>query len=241
MEILKETAGDRPTAILAPVGGGGMIAGIADYAKAVAPDVKIIGVEAEGANILEVSLQQNSRVAFPSVNRFTEEKGLKSLGKDDFRLCKDLVDDVVNVSTDEKCSAIKDVFGDTRSLMEPTDPYNITEFSYRMDSESAKEARIWMSIQTKTHNEFVGVVTAINERCDMHAIDVASNELDKSHLRHLAVGRPENVRSPTVFILIVRRLGLYILLTVIYISTDHERTFVPTGISRAPWCTQRLS
>ncbi|KAI9912688.1 hypothetical protein PsorP6_006614 [Peronosclerospora sorghi] len=160
-----------------------MIADIAAYAKEVAPNVKIIGVEAEGANLLEVSLQQNSRVAFPSVNRFNEE---------------DLVDDVVTESTDEICSVIKDVFGDTRSLMEPTErlddrerfvavkipekigsfhelytiiyPYNVTEFSYRMDSESDKEARIWMSIQTKTHDEFVGVVTAINKRSDMHAI-----------------------------------------------------------------------
>ncbi|KAI9916349.1 hypothetical protein PsorP6_018122 [Peronosclerospora sorghi] len=267
MEILKETAGDRPTAIFAPVGGGGMIAGIAAYAKEVAPNVKIIGVEAEGANLLEVSLQQNCRVAFPSVNRFTEEVGLKCLGKENFRLCKDLVDDVVTVSTDEICSAIKDVFGDTRSLMEPTGamsvagvkkyanvnnahdekyvavlaaanmdfdrlrfisersddrerfmavkipekigsfhelytiiyPYNVTEFSYRMDSESDKEARIWMSIQTKTHDEFVGVVQSINERGDMHAIDVASNELAKSHLRHLAGGRPENITNERLF------------------------------------------
>ncbi|KAI9906051.1 hypothetical protein PsorP6_014412 [Peronosclerospora sorghi] len=181
-----------------------MIAGIAAYAKEVAPNVKIIGVEAEGANLLEVSLQQNSRVAFPSVNRFTEEAELKSLGKENFRLCKDLVDDVVTVSMDEICSAIRDVFGDTHSLMDPTDPYNVTEFSYRMDSESDKEARIWMSIQTKTHDEFLGVVTGINERDDMHAIEVASNKIAKSHLRHLAGGRPKNVRSPTVSILIVR-------------------------------------
>ncbi|KAI9906230.1 hypothetical protein PsorP6_004755 [Peronosclerospora sorghi] len=111
--------------------------------------------------------------------------------------------------------------------MESTDPYNVTEFSYRMDSESDKEARIWMSIQTKKHDEFVGVVTDINERGDMHPIEVASNELAKSHLRHLAGGRPENVRSTTVFILIVRRLGLYILLTVIYIfqQITNERLF----------------
>ncbi|KAI9919579.1 hypothetical protein PsorP6_017780 [Peronosclerospora sorghi] len=269
------TTGDRPTAIFSPVGGGGMIAGISAYAKEVAPNVKIIGVEAEGANLLEVSLQQNSR------------SGLKSLGKENFCLCKDLVDDVVTVSTDEICSAIKDVFGDTRSHMEPTandglqslqpasrtgaisvagvkkyakvndahdekyvavlaaanmdfdrldlfqsvrmtanalwpsrfqkklvvfmsftpssvrwddqDPYNVTEFSNRKDSDSDKDARIWMSIQTKTHDESVGVVTAINERGVMHAIEVASNELAKSHLRHLAGGRPENITNERLF------------------------------------------
>ncbi|KAI9911207.1 hypothetical protein PsorP6_008721 [Peronosclerospora sorghi] len=81
------------------------------------------------------------------------------------------------------------------------DPYNVTEFSYRMDPESDKEARIWMSIQTKTHDEFVGFVTAINERGDMHAIEVASNELAKSHLHHLAGGRPENITNERLFLL----------------------------------------
>ena len=76
-----------------------------------------------------------------------------------------------------------------------TVPHNVTEFSYRMDSEGDNEARICMSIQTKTQDEFINVVKAINGRGDMHAIDLASNELFKSHLRHLAGGRPENVRA----------------------------------------------
>ena len=118
--MAKQTAGDRPTAIFAPVGGGGLIAGLAVYVKEVAPDVKIIGVEAEGANILAQSLQQGSPATLMSVNRFTEEVGIKKIGTENYRLCKDLVDEVITVSTDEICSAIKDVFGDTRSLMEPT-------------------------------------------------------------------------------------------------------------------------
>ncbi|CAI5747203.1 unnamed protein product [Peronospora destructor] len=267
MEILKETAGDRPTAIFAPVGGGGLIAGLAAYVKEVAPDVKIIGVEAESANLLEKSLQQGLPVVFPNANRFTDKVGIKTIGTENFRLCKDLVDEVITVSTDEICSAIKDVFGDTRSLMEPTGaisvagakkyaqvknaqnetyvavlaaanmdfdrlrfvsersddcerfmavkipeqigsfqnlynvifPHNVTEFSYRMDSEGDNEARICMSIQTKTQDEFINVVKAINGRGDMHAIDLASNELAKSHLRHLAGGRPENVPNERLF------------------------------------------
>ncbi|KAI9982954.1 hypothetical protein PInf_006805 [Phytophthora infestans] len=272
MEILKETAGERPAAIFAPVGGGGLIAGIAAYVKEVAPDVKVIGVEAEGANLLEASLKEGCPVAIPSVNRFTEEVGIKTIGTENFRLCKDLVDEVITVSTDEICSAIKDVFGDTRSLMEPTGaisvagakkyarvknaqnekyvavlaaanmdfdrlrfvsersddrerfmavkipekigsyqelynvifPHNVTEFTYRMDSEGDSEARICMSIQTKTEEEFVNVVKAINERGDMHATDLASNELAKSHLRHLAGGRPENVsRCATIALILI--------------------------------------
>jgi threonine dehydratase len=79
-------------------------------------------------------------------------------------------------------------------LLLATVPHNVTEFTYRMDSEGDNEARICMSIQTKKEEEFVSVVKAINERSDMHAIDLASNELAKSHLRHLAGGRPANVR-----------------------------------------------
>ncbi|KAI9919351.1 hypothetical protein PsorP6_017564 [Peronosclerospora sorghi] len=129
-----------------------MIDGIAAYAKEVAPNVKIIGVKSEGANLLEVSLQQNSRVAFPSVNRFSEEVGLKSLGNENFRLCKDLVDDVVTVSTDEICSAIKDVFGDTPSLMEPTG----TCASLHHPLLSASERRI-AAIATCFSNSVAGV------------------------------------------------------------------------------------
>lgn len=92
--------------------------------KEVAPSVKIIGVEAEGANILQEALKRGERVSFPLVNRFTEEVGIQSVGEENFRLCKDLVDEVITVSTDEICSAIKDVFGDTRSLAEPTGAFD---------------------------------------------------------------------------------------------------------------------
>ncbi|DBA00602.1 TPA: hypothetical protein N0F65_007731 [Lagenidium giganteum] len=119
MEILKETAGSWPDAIFVPVGGGGLIAGIAAFVKEVAPSVSIIGVEPCGANFLQESLQSGERVAFASVNRFTDEVGVRAVGEENYRLCKDMVDDVVTVTTDEICSAIKDVFGDTRSLMEP--------------------------------------------------------------------------------------------------------------------------
>ena len=120
----KQTAGDHPSAIFAPVGGGGLIAGLAVYVKEIAPHVKII-VVAEGANILEQSLQQGSPATLTSVNRFTEEVGIKRIGTENYRLCKDLVDEVITVSTDEICAAIKDVFSDTRSLMEPTGTWTL--------------------------------------------------------------------------------------------------------------------
>lgn len=113
-------AGAWPDAIFVPVGGGGLISGLAAFVKEVAPSVKIIGVETDGANLLQESLKRGERVTFAAVNRFTEEVGIRSIGEENFRLCREFVDDVVTVSTDEICAAIKDVFGDTRSLMEPT-------------------------------------------------------------------------------------------------------------------------
>lgn len=119
MEILKETSGHWPDAIFCPVGGGGLISGIAAFVKEIAPQVRIIGVELEGANLLQQSLSLQQHASFPSVNRFTDDVGIRRLGEENYRICQELVDEVVNVSTDEICAAIKDVFGDTRSLMEP--------------------------------------------------------------------------------------------------------------------------
>lgn len=118
-----QTSGSWPDAIFAPVGGGGLISGIAAFVKEVAPSVKIIGVETEGATLLQESIKQEQLVTFSNPNRFADDVGIRSLGVENYRLCKDLVDEVVTVSTDEVCVAIKGVFGDTRSLMEPCGAY----------------------------------------------------------------------------------------------------------------------
>lgn len=101
------------------MGGGGLISGIAAFVKEVAPSVKIIGVETEGATLLQESRKQQQLVTFTNPNRFADDVGIRSLGVENYRLCKDLVDEVITVSTDEICAAIKNIFGDTRSLMEP--------------------------------------------------------------------------------------------------------------------------
>jgi threonine dehydratase len=92
--------------------------------KEVAPSVQIVGVEAEGANFLQRSLQAGERIIMPNANRFTDDVGIRAVGEENFRLCKDFVDKVITVSTDEICAAIKGVFGDTRALMEPVGKNN---------------------------------------------------------------------------------------------------------------------
>lgn len=118
MEILRQHSG-KLDAVFVPVGGGGLLAGIAAYIKYVRPEVKIIGVEPEDAACLKAAMLAKRRVVLPHVGLFADGVAVTQIGKETFRVIRDLVDDVITVSTDEMCAAIKDVFDDTRSIAEP--------------------------------------------------------------------------------------------------------------------------
>ncbi|KAJ2972652.1 hypothetical protein NUW58_g9140 [Xylaria curta] len=119
MELLRQTNIQRLEAIFCCVGGGGLIAGIGVYVKRIAPHVKIIGVEAEDANAMVQSLQRGKRVVLKEVGLFADGAAVKTVGEETFRICQEVVDEVIQVTTDETCAAIKDVFEDTRSIVEP--------------------------------------------------------------------------------------------------------------------------
>lgn len=118
MEILRQHAGP-PDAIFVPVGGGGLIAGIGAYIKFVFPQVKIIGVEPEDAPTLYSALASKRRVVLKQVGIFADGVAVRQIGKESFRVASEVVDEVILVSTDEICAAIKDVFDDTRTVAEP--------------------------------------------------------------------------------------------------------------------------
>lgn len=118
MEILRQHHGDLH-AIFVPVGGGGLIAGIAAYVKFVRPEVKIIGVEPEDADCLHRALKAGRRVVLKQVGLFADGVAVRQIGKEPFHIAHQCVDRVVTVSTDEICAAIKDIFDDTRSIAEP--------------------------------------------------------------------------------------------------------------------------
>jgi len=120
LEITRQLRLDKLNAVFVPVGGGGLIAGLAVYLKKIAPHVKIIGVETYDADALYQSLKRKKHVTLGSVGLFADGTAVKILGSETWRLCEDLVDEVVRVSTDELCAAIKDVFEDTRSIVEPS-------------------------------------------------------------------------------------------------------------------------
>ena len=118
MEILRQQTGDLD-AIFVPVGGGGLLAGVAIYTKFVRPDVKIIGVEPEDSDCLNQALKAGERVVLNQVGLFADGVAVKQIGKFPFELAQQYVDAVITVSTDEICAAIKDIFDDTRSIAEP--------------------------------------------------------------------------------------------------------------------------
>lgn len=118
MEILRQQT-DGLDAIFVPVGGGGLIAGVAVYSKFVRPDIKIIGVEPDDADCLNRALQAGARVILEQVGLFADGVAVKQIGEEPFRLAKQYVDEVITVNTDEICAAIKDIFDDTRSIAEP--------------------------------------------------------------------------------------------------------------------------
>lgn len=118
-ELLDQTDLQNLEAVFCCVGGGGLIAGVGVYIKRMAPHVKIIGVEAYDANAMVQSLKQRKRVVLDEVGLFADGAAVKTVGEETFRLCMDVVDEIIEVSTDELCAAIKDVHEETRSIVEP--------------------------------------------------------------------------------------------------------------------------
>ena len=119
MEILKQTTGKPLHAIFVCCGGGGMLAGIAAYVKRVRPGVLVIGVEAEDAAGMTASIKAGKLTTLDQVGIFADGAAVRTVGTETFRICNELVDDMVTVSNDEICAAIKDGFMDTRSILEP--------------------------------------------------------------------------------------------------------------------------
>ena len=117
-EILKQHPA-HIDAIFIPVGGGGLIAGIAVYIKQLRPDIKIIGVEPEDADAMARSLSAGQRVVLDHVGIFADGVAVRQVGIETFRLAQQFVDEIIVVSNDETCAAIKDIFEDTRSITEP--------------------------------------------------------------------------------------------------------------------------
>jgi threonine dehydratase len=123
MEMLRQLqslGSDRLDAVFVAIGGGGLISGVANYIKALRPDIKVIGVQTTDSDAMLQSVRQGERVTLPDVGLFADGTAVKLVGEETFRIAKGLVDDFVVVDTDAVCAAIKDIFVDTRSIVEPS-------------------------------------------------------------------------------------------------------------------------
>jgi threonine dehydratase len=119
MEILQQHSGPIE-AIFVPIGGGGLAAGVAVYCKFLRPDVKIIGVESAESASMAAAIKAKKRVILDQVGIFADGVAVRQAGKETFKLCQALLDEVITVSTDEICAAVKDIFEDTRAMAEPS-------------------------------------------------------------------------------------------------------------------------
>lgn len=119
VELLRQHQGALH-AVFVPVGGGGLIAGVAAYIKYLRPEVKVIGVESKESACLQAALAANSRVVLPEVGRFADGVAVAQIGKLNFEFCRHYVDAVVTVGNDAICTAVRDIYNDTRSITEPS-------------------------------------------------------------------------------------------------------------------------
>ena len=182
MEIVRQHPGELD-AIFVPIGGGGLISGIASYVKRVRPSVKIIGVEPVDAAAMARSLKAGRRVTLDHVGLFADGVAVKEVGRETFRLCRQLVDDVVLVDTDEMCAAIKDVFEDTRVVLEPAGALSVAG------------AKAWVERHGARGKTLVAVASGANTNFDRLRFIAEEAELGEHREAVLAVTIPERPGS----------------------------------------------
>jgi threonine dehydratase len=125
-------------AVFVEIGGGGLIAGVATYVKSIRPDVKVIGVQTTDSDAMARSLAAGRRVPLSEVGIFADGTAVRLVGEETFRLCKRYVDEVITVDTDALCAAIKDVFQDTRSILEPSGALGVAGMKAYVEREKLK-------------------------------------------------------------------------------------------------------
>jgi threonine dehydratase len=138
MEILRQCSAP-PDAVFVPIGGGGLIAGIATYVKSLYPQVRIVGVEPEDAASMHASLRAGERVTLDRVGIFADGVAVRRVGAETFRLAQRYVDEVLLVSTDEICAAIQDIFEDNRTIAEPAGALAVAGMKQYVAREDCRE------------------------------------------------------------------------------------------------------
>jgi threonine dehydratase len=152
MEILRQHQGQLD-AIFVPVGGGGLIAGIAAYVKYLRPDIRVIGVEPEDAACLKAAMAADERVVLSQVGLFADGVAVAQIGQHTFEVCRHYVDEVITVTTDEMCAAIKDIYDDTRSICEPAGCLGVAGIKKYVERENCNE-KVFIAIDSGANVNF---------------------------------------------------------------------------------------
>lgn len=141
MEIVRQHQ-EPLDALFVPVGGGGLLAGVAAYVKYVWPNTRVIGVEPADAACLKLALDRGRRARLSQVGLFADGCAVAQVGKETFRVIRDTVDEVITVSTDEMCAAIKDIFEDTRSIAEPAGALALAGLKIYAEREACRDQNL---------------------------------------------------------------------------------------------------
>jgi threonine dehydratase len=152
VEILRQHSG-HIDAVFVPVGGGGLIAGVAAYIKYLYPEIKVIGVEPEDAACMYEALKADERVVLDQVGIFADGVAVRQVGEEPFRIARKYVDEVLLVTTDEICAAIKDIFEDTRSIAEPAGALAVAGVKKYIEREGCTE-RTFIAIDSGANINF---------------------------------------------------------------------------------------
>jgi len=214
MEILRQHP--KPIhAVFCCVGGGGLISGVAAYIKRLRPEIKIIGVEASDADAMTQSLQAGKRLRLKQVGLFADGAAVKYVGEETFRLCQQYVDEMVLVDTDAICAAIKDVFEDTRAVLEPAGALAVA---------GAKAYAAQHKLKDKT---LVAIASGANMNFDRLRFVAERAEVGEQREAVLAVTLPEKPGSYRKFLSLI---GVRNITEFNYRCNDQKEAHIFVGI-----------
>jgi len=214
-EVLRHSQ-DRLSAIFVPVGGGVLIAGISGYIKALRPDVKVIGVEPFEADAMYRSLAAGSRVHLDHVGIFADGVAVREVGETTFRIAQQTVDEVVRVSNDEICAAIKDIFDDTRTIMEPAGALAVAGL------------RSWVERERPRDLALAAILSGANMNFDRLRFVAERAEVGEAREALIAVTIPER---PGAFREFCSALGRRIVTEFNYRLSGRDQAHIFVGIS----------
>ena len=215
---------DPIDAIFVPVGGGGLIAGIATYIKQIQPNIKIIGVEPEDAACLYEAMKAGERVILDTVGIFADGVAVRQIGENTFPICQKYVDEVITIGTDEICAAIKDIFDDTRAITEPAGALAIAAL------------KKYVSKYNISDKNLIAINSGANMNFDRLRYVSERAELGENRETLLAVTIPE---TPGSFHTFCHAIGQRNITEFNYRYSDHTKAHVFAGIQLKPTATEK--